>query len=56
MFKKFFRDEEGQDVIEWGMLAAFLSILLIVSVTTISPLVKAWYTKVKTDIVAAPAP
>jgi Flp pilus assembly pilin Flp len=36
MLKRFIRNEEGQDVIEWGMLAAFLSVLLVVAVTTIS--------------------
>ena len=54
MIKRFMRDEQGQDVIEWGMLAAFLSVLLIVSVGTISPLIGAWYTSVQADIVAAP--
>jgi len=54
MFKKFIKDEQGQDVIEWGMLAAFLSVLLIVAVGTISPLIGAWYTSVQADIVAAP--
>ncbi len=56
MFKKFIRDEEGQDVIEWGMLAAFLSVLLIVAVTTISPIILTWYDSVQADIEAAPAP
>lgn len=54
MLQKFIRDEEGQDVIEWGMLAAFLSVLLIVAVGTISPLIGAWYTSVQADIVGAP--
>lgn len=56
MFQKFIRDEEGQDVIEWGMLAAFLSVLLIVAVTTISPIILTWYNSVQADIQAAPAP
>jgi len=55
MFKKFIKDEQGQDVIEWGMLAAFLSVLLIVAVGTISPIIGAWYTSVQGDIQAAPA-
>lgn len=56
MLKKFIRDEQGQDVIEWGMLAAFLSVLLVVSVTTISPLIDAWYDSITADIQAAPVP
>jgi Flp pilus assembly pilin Flp len=55
MFQKFIRDEEGQDVIEWGMLAAFLSVLLVVAVGVISPIIGTWYTSVQADIVAAPA-
>ncbi|MBI3873221.1 MAG: Flp family type IVb pilin [candidate division Zixibacteria bacterium] len=54
MFKKFMRNEEGQDVIEWGMLAAFLSVLLIVAVTTISPIIGGWYTSVTAAVQAAP--
>ncbi|HEX9749992.1 MAG TPA: Flp family type IVb pilin [candidate division Zixibacteria bacterium] len=56
MLKRFIRNEEGQDVIEWGMLAAFLSVLLVVAVTTISPIVLTWYDAVQADIEAAPAP
>jgi len=55
MLKRFLRDEQGQDVIEWGMLAAFLSVLLIVAVTTISPIIDTWYDSVQADIEAAPA-
>lgn len=55
MLKKFIRDEQGQDVIEWGMLAAFLSVLLVVAVGVISPIIGTWYTSVQADIQAAPA-
>ncbi|MBI3873222.1 MAG: Flp family type IVb pilin [candidate division Zixibacteria bacterium] len=50
MIKRLIRDEAGQDVIEWGMLAAFLSILMIAAVTTISPIILGWYTAVQTAI------
>ena len=53
MTKRFMRDEAGQDVIEWGMLAAFLSVLLIVAVTTISPIVLGWYTGLTADVQSA---
>lgn len=56
MLQKFIRDEQGQDVIEWGMLAAFLSVLLVVAVGVISPLIGAWYASVQADIEAAPVP
>jgi Flp pilus assembly pilin Flp len=56
MFKKFIRDEQGQDVIEWGMLAAFLSVLLILAVTTISPIISTWYSSVEDAVTGADAP
>ena len=49
MFKKFLRDEKGQDVIEWGLLAAFLGILLVgtISLTDIETTVQGWYESVE---------
>lgn len=51
MLSRFLLDEKGQDVIEWGMLAAFLSTLMIVAVTTIDDIILAWYQDVQEDIV-----
>ena len=56
MITKFIKDEQGQDVIEWGMLAAFLSTLMIVTVGVIAPIIGTWYTDVENDITGAPAP
>ena len=36
---RFFRDEEGQDIIEYALLAAFISIIAVVTVKLIGPLV-----------------
>jgi Flp pilus assembly pilin Flp len=56
VIRKFLRDEQGQDVIEWGMLAAFLSTLMIATVGIIAPIIQTWYDDVETDITGAPAP
>ena len=53
MIRKFICEEAGQDVIEWGMLAAFLSVLMITAVTTIAPIISTWYTAVQDDITGA---
>lgn len=54
MFSKFLRDEDGQDVIEWGLLVAFLSVILIVTVTAIAPTVQGWYDDIEAEINPAP--
>jgi Flp pilus assembly pilin Flp len=51
MLKRFLLEEKGQDVLEWGMLAAFLSTLLIATVVAIDDVILAWYTDVQEDIV-----
>jgi Flp pilus assembly pilin Flp len=56
MLKRFLHDEAGQDVIEWGMLAAFLSVLMIAAVTAISPIISTWYSSVEDAVTGADAP
>jgi Flp pilus assembly pilin Flp len=46
-FKKFLREEDGQDLVEYGLLAAFISIAAIVTVRAIGPLVHALYVPVR---------
>lgn len=55
MFKEFIRDERGQDMIEWGMLAAFISVVAIIAVSAIGGIVKGWYETIETDI-SSPTP
>ena len=45
--KRFFRDETGQDMIEYALLAAFISIVAIVAIRAIGPLVNTIYTNVQ---------
>ncbi len=37
---KFVRDEKGQDLIEYGLLAGFLSIVAVLTLQAIGPLVE----------------
>jgi len=43
VFLRFIRDEEGQDMIEYALLASFISIVAIVAIKAIGPLVLAIY-------------
>jgi Flp pilus assembly pilin Flp len=46
VFQRFIRDEEGQDMIEYALLASFISIVAIVAIKAIGPLVLAIYNAV----------
>jgi Flp pilus assembly pilin Flp len=46
MLRKLFRREDGQDMIEYAILAAFISIVAIVAIKLIGPLVNAIYVAV----------
>ena len=41
------RNDEGQDTIEYGLLAAFISIAALLAIKAIGPLVNDLYVKVK---------
>ena len=47
MLKKLFRDEKGQDMIEYALLAAFISIVAIAVIKLIGPLINDIYVDVK---------
>ena len=42
-----FREEDGQDMIEYGLLASFISVVAVLSVRAIGPLVDALYVTVQ---------
>ncbi|GAB4324216.1 MAG: hypothetical protein Kow0074_17010 [Candidatus Zixiibacteriota bacterium] len=52
MLKRFLREEKGQDVIEWGLLAGFLGIgiLALVTFSDIPSIVSKWYKDVNDAI------
>ena len=45
--KGWLRNEEGQDMVEYGLLAAFISIVAVLIIQAIGPLVNDLYQKVK---------
>ncbi len=50
VLRKLIRREEGQDLIEYAVLAAFISVIAIVTVKSIGPLVDALYLAVSTAL------
>ena len=50
MLKKFFEDERGQDIMEYGLLASFISIVSLATIQLIGPLVVPLYESVKTAL------
>jgi Flp pilus assembly pilin Flp len=47
MLKRLLRDEKGQDMVEYALLAAFISIVAIATIKLIGPLVNTIYVNVK---------
>ena len=52
----FVRKDEGQDMVEYALLAAFISIFAILAVKAIGPLVNTIYTSVGGALTSAPPP
>ena len=48
--RNLFRDERGQDMVEYALLASFISIVAIASIRLIGPLVLAIYTGIVTAL------
>ena len=53
LFVRFVREDEGQDIIEYSLLAAFVSISGYLILTSIGTAVNSIYTKVQTATTAA---
>ena len=47
---RFIKREEGQDTIEYALLAAFISIFAIVAIKAIGPLINTIYVNVKSAL------
>lgn len=50
MLRNFFNDERGQDMVEYALLASFISIVAIATIKLIGPLVQTIYTNVQTAL------
>jgi Flp pilus assembly pilin Flp len=44
---RLFREEDGQDMVEYALLAAFISIVAIITIRNIGPLITAIYQRVE---------
>ncbi len=51
---RFIRDEDGQDLIEYALLAAFISLVAVVAITNIGTGVNDIYTIIEGQVVAIP--
>ena len=47
------RDEEGQDLIEYALLATFVSLVAIAGATLLGTALNSWYTKVESRVQSA---
>ena len=54
LLARFIREEEGQDIIEYGLLGAFISIAAITAILAIGVDVNTMFTSIDTALVPAP--
>ena len=47
LIQRFIREEDGQDIIEYALLAAFISIAAIAAIRVIGPKVNTYFTNVQ---------
>jgi Flp pilus assembly pilin Flp len=45
--KRFFREDDGQDMVEYALLASFISIVAIIAIRAIGPLVNTIYENIQ---------
>ena len=50
LLRRLIREEQGQDLIEYALLAAFIAIVAIVAITEVGTNVNAVFVKVKTKL------
>ena len=53
MFRRFLHEDNGQDMVEYGLLAAFISIVAIAILDAIGDLIPAIYERVRAALAAA---
>ena len=56
LFKNFVQDESGQDLIEYALLAGFISLVAVVAITSVGSGVNTVYGNLNTQVAAIPAP
>ena len=53
LLSRFVRDEEGQDLIEYALLAAFIALACVLAMTAVGGGINTLFTKVNTDLTNA---
>ena len=56
LFKNFVQDESGQDLIEYALLAGFISLVAVVAITSVGTGVNTVYGNLNTQVALIPAP
>ena len=54
LFKKFVREEEGQDLIEYALLAGFISLVAVTAITNVGKGINGVYTNINTQVASIP--
>ncbi len=54
LFYRFIRGDEGQDLIEYALLAGFISLVAVVAITNVGSGVNTVYGNVQTQVAAIP--
>lgn len=50
IFKRLVREEEGQGMVEYGLILAFISVIAVVAIREIGPLVKAFFVNAESEL------
>ncbi len=54
LFNRFVREEQGQDLIEYALLAGFISLIAVVAITAVGTGVNTVYNNIDTQVKAIP--
>ena len=54
LFNRFVREEQGQDLIEYALLAGFISLVAVLAITNVGVGVNAVYNNIDTQVKAIP--
>ena len=50
MLRKWFKDEEGQGMVEYGLIIGLIAVVVIVALVALGPKVKTMFDKVNTEL------
>ena len=54
LFKQFVREENGQDLIEYALLAGFISLVAVAAITSVGQGINGVYTNINAQVQAIP--